>query len=250
MSRVVTQKASGYAGASFPNEGSLLLRRMGQAAGDGPGIVALHGRTGDCLQYAPYANKLSIGYFADLLAREGFRVLAIDDMGGTDWGSQDSTARINDAVTYLQGAGGAKAGKVGIMGWSMGGIAALNWIDQNVAKHACSWLWCPCSDLEWARAQPAWTAEVDAAYAAEGTRAGNSPVASPANYRGAGRIHLRHAQDDATIPVQQSRDFVAAVNDPLVTLAEAPNGGHSNLFAAVTDLELVSYYRTHLGVPG
>lgn len=249
MSGVVGTKANGYAGASFPNEGSLYLRRRDQPNGVGPGIVCLHGRGGDCRQYAPYHNKFSVGYFANLLAREGFRVLAIDDMGGTDWGSQDSTARIQDAVTYLRGPLGAKAGPVGIMGWSMGGVAGLNWLDQNPVDHGASWLWCPCTDLEWARAQAAYTAEVDAAYATEGTRAGNSPVATPANYRGRGPIHLVHATDDATIPVTQSRAFVAAVADAQVTLDEVAAGGHSNLFTQVADKDPVAFFRGALGVP-
>lgn len=245
MSVVAIQKASGYA-AGFPNEGSLFLSRKDQPSGQGVGVICLHGRGGDCLQYTPYYNTLAVGYFTNLLALEGYKVLAIDDMGGTDWGSQDSTARINDAIAYLQGTLGAKSGKVLLMGWSMGGVAALNWIDQNPSKHLASWLWCPCTDLEWARSQPAWTAEIDAAYSTEGTRAGNSPVATPNNYQGVGPIKIAHAQDDATVPYSQSQAFVAAVNDPNVTLRTINAGGHTNLFSSVTDLELLQFYKAAL----
>lgn len=251
MTGVVGLKANGYAGASFPNEGSLLLSRKDQLSGVGPGIICLHGRGGNCLQYTPYPNKLSIGYFANVLAQEGFRVLAIDDMGGVDWGSQDSTDRINDAVTYLQGAGGARAGEVGIMGWSMGGIAALNWIDQQPIKFGCAWLWCPATDLAWAHSQAAWTAEIDAAYADDegytvAVQGGNNPAAVPQNYRGIGKIVCAHAADDTTIPQQKTIDFVNAVNHADVTLKNIANGGHSNLFSNVTDLELVKFYKDNL----
>lgn len=255
MSATTAQSGAGYSVAQ-PGDGYLWIRRSGQLPGVGPGIVCLHGRGGGAQQYVPYHNKLSIGYFAQLLAREGFRVLAIDDQGGTDWGSQDSTDRIADAVAWLQDPtkGGAKAGKVGVMGWSMGGMAALNWVDQNVAKHACSWLWAPATDLAWAHSQAAWTAEIDAAYAddegyAVAVQGGNNPAAVPQNYRDIGKIRCAQAVDDATIPIQKTRDFVTAVNHADVTITELANGGHSNLFSNVTDLELVQFYRDNLGVP-
>lgn len=248
---VVASKIGQYGGQA--GETGYLSRRARQPVGAGPGIVFLHGRGGNAAGHFPYANKLAVGYWFDLLAREGFRCMAIDQMGGTSWGNQASTDRVNEAITYLQdpAKGGAKAGKVGIFGYSMGGIAALNWLDQNVAKHACSWLFAPATDLEWVHAQTGWTAEVDAAYGGNyaANKAGQDPTQSPANYRGLGPIHCAHSVDDATIPVQKTRDFVAAVADPQVTLTEYAQGGHNAVFTNVSDAELVGFYRTHLGVP-
>lgn len=248
---VVSRFGKGYSVVTATDQ-QLLMYRDRQPAGVGPGIICLHGRGATANQYAPNsARDYTPGTLANALAREGFRVMAIDDNGTVDWGSQDSTDRINEAITYLQDAtkGGAKAGKVGIMGWSMGGMATLNWLDQNIAKHACSWLWAPATDLEWFHNNATYAAEIDAAYAQEGNRIGNSPIAQAANYRGAGAIRIVHAVDDATIPIQQSRDFVAAVNDPAVTLFEAQAGNHTAMFGQVTELEVVKFYRDNLGVP-
>lgn len=249
---IVTQFGKGYSAITASDQ-QYLMYRAGQRVGVGPGIICLHGRGASAVQYAPNsARDYSPGFYANALAREGFRVMSIDDNGTTDWGSQDSTDRINEAITYLQDVakGGAKSGKVGIMGWSMGGMATLNWLDQNIAKHACSWLWAPASDLEYFHNNATYTAEIDAAYAQEGNRVGNSPIAQAANYRGAGPIRIVHAVDDTTIPIQQSRDFVTAVGDPGVTLFEAPVGNHTAMFGQVTELEVVKFYRDNLGVPG
>jgi dienelactone hydrolase len=247
MSEVVIEKANGYAGASYPNEGSLFMYRRNQPAGEGPGIICLHGRGGTCLQYVAHtARDFAPGWGAYLLAREGYRVLAIDDMGGAAWGNQTSTDRINDAIAYLQSTGGAKAGKVGIMGWSMGGIAALNWLDQNPVKHACSWLWCPATDLDYFHNNATYTAEIDAAYPTYATSSvGQSPAATPANYRNVGPIKIVHASDDTTIPLSQSQAFVTAVNDPKVTLTQVI-GGHTALFGQVTDSQIVSHFKANL----
>lgn len=249
MSQLLIDKADGYA-AGFPTEGSLFIRRKGQLPANGPGLICLHGRGGNCLQYSPHDNRdIAVGYHSWRLALEGFRIFAIDDMGATDWGSQDSTSRINDAITWLQSTGGAKPGKVGLMGWSMGSIAALNWADQNSDKHACSWLWAPATDLEYFHSIGTYTAEIDAAYSTEGTRVGNSPIAQASNYRGIGKIHMVHAVDDTTIPIQQSRDFVSAVNHVDVDLEESAIGNHTALFGHPTDSAIALFFRNNLGIP-
>lgn len=260
MSVVVDRYQAYIAGQS---ETMLFMRRKGQPVGMGPGIVCNHGHGATSLQYLQYHDKtFAPGYFAWMLAREGYRVMAIDDAGITTWGDQASTDRINDAITWLQdpAKGGAAAGKVGMMGWSMGGLAALNWLDRNPAKHGCSWLWCPATDVDffhngsYVAPYPMGTvtpgqyaAEIDAAYPAG--YAGDNPRVTPENYRGVGPIRLVHAADDGTIPQGQSQFFVDQVADPAVTLKKLATGGHAALFGAVTDLEMVQHFRAGLGVP-
>lgn len=241
---LLVDKANGYAGVAFPNEGSLYLRRAGLRSGEGKGIICLHGRGGTCLQFAPFGVRdFAPGYFAQLLAMEGYRVLAIDDMGGSAWGNVDALARIDDAYAYLM-AQGATPGEIGLMGWSMGGMAALNWIARNKVKVGGAYLWCPATNLDYFHASPTYAAEINAAYP---SYANDLPLYSPtarvADYRGVAPIKIAHAADDATIPVAQSQNFVNQVNDPLVSLRAIAVGGHTALFADVGDLEFVQHWK-------
>lgn len=245
---------SGYS-ATSPTDGALLFRRKGQADGVGPAVVAIHGHGADSLTWIDSESTLAPGRFCRYLAEEGYRVIAIDDGGGTTWGDQASVDRIADAVAWMQAArgagmasylssGGAKSGKVGLMGWSMGAMAVLNYLKRNKPKVGAAWLWAPVTDLDWARAQAAWTAEVDAAFG--GNYALNAPgykvADEPATFRGVAPIKLAHAADDATVPQSKSTSFVAAVNDPLVTMRNVATGGHSGAFQQVPVYETLQFF--------
>lgn len=256
MSLVVTYGV-GYA-AGAPGESYLLMRRKGVPLdGTHPLIVCLHGHGGTSLHYLPGASPTLTGpgYHAWRLAESGFIVLAIDAGGTTTWGDAAAIARITDAVAFAAGLG-AKTTKIGLMGWSMGCAAALNWIKRNPAEVGAAWLWAAATDLDFFNATAGYVPSYSAGGVAMGAFASEiaadfNPYSSsagfrihdePASFAGIAPIKIAHAADDATIPQAQSASFVAAVNDPLVTFRAIAAGGHTGLFGAVGEAEVIQHF--------
>jgi alpha-beta hydrolase superfamily lysophospholipase len=102
--------------------------------GDGtiPGVIYCHGYGEDGLIPTLPAQN---GQFSNLtaLVAAGYPVLACD-LGGSLWGYDPFRARVDSAITYLQGTVGAKAGKVVVVGTSMGGLGALVYAANNPTK--------------------------------------------------------------------------------------------------------------------
>lgn len=205
------------------------------------GIIALHGRGANGLTWSP---GWSGGDHVAELAND-FIILSPDAGGTLTWGNNTAMSAIDAAYTYLRGTLGANGStKIGLMGWSMGGLNALNWLKRNPEKVACTWLWSPMTNLGAAQAG-AYTAEINTAYSGNyaTNSVGHDPIVDAADYQGLGRIHLCHATNDSTINVTQSRDWVAAVNDPNVDLAETNTGGHTGLFTSWPTVDTLTYFR-------
>lgn len=249
----------GYS-ASAPAEGYLIQRQKGIPLDNSvPLILGLHGHGGSAFTFMPSGdvNYQAPGYHARNLVEAGFAFLSVDDGGASAWGDAAALARIDDAIAWAH-AQGYKTDKIGLMGYSMGGLAALNWIKRNAAKVAGAWLWAPATDLDFfngtagyvpAYANPnnapqgAYSAEIQADYNPYGAgSAGFRIHDEPASFRGIAPIKIAQADDDATVPPAQNTSFVANVNDPLVTFREIANGGHTGLFAGVPAAEVVQFY--------
>lgn len=214
-----------------------------------PVILAAHGRGGDATQFLDNNPSWWLGLHVNALVEAGYAVAIFDAGGTTAWSSDAAMTALTNALTWARatpslglGIDGLASGaaKVGLMGWSMGGCTVLEWMQRNASQVAATWCWTPCTDLPWARAQAAWTAEIDAAHGATALTV-HSPIAHPAAFAGQ-YVSIVHAVDDAIIPVQQSRDFVAAVADSKVTLHEVPAGGHTNLFNYISSDEIIRFY--------
>lgn len=239
-----------------------LLTTSERARRDGSewAVIAIHGHGGDATQFETLTAYQ--GAHVDALANAGLLVYSIDAGGIHTWSNDTAMSAISSAYSWITdpAKGGAKAGKVGIMGWSMGGGNSLNWIKRNAAKVARAWLWVPESDLDFFHGTPGYTpsyatggialggyaAEIDAAYG--GNYAANAPGHKIrdeyASWNGLGvPITIAHAVDDGTIPIAQNRDaFVPGVNDPNVTFRSVPGGGHDGLFNYVPTDEVVAFY--------
>lgn len=222
-----------------------------------PLIIALHGHGGGAVQYQPGGVIPAV---AEALANAGYIFLSIDT-GSASWASDAAMTAITDAVNWV--ASKVKVGKIGVMGYSMNGLGALNWIKRNPTKVAAAWLWNPLLDLDWARSTvgysppeggasanvAGWTTEIDAAYgndyATNGP--GHKVMDEPASYRLGIPIKVSSSSDDATVPIAQARYWLAQVNDPLVTqrLPE-PTGGHVNGIHAVPTDEVISFFKSYL----
>lgn len=221
------------------------------------GIIALHGHGGSALQYI---GGGAIRKHPAALAKAGYVVLAVD-LGSTSWSSDAALAAVTDAHTWL--ANKVADGKIGIMGYSMGGLTSLNWIKQNSEKVAAVWLWNPLLDLDWAHSTvgyvppeggsvanvSGWVTEIDAAYSGNfaTNSVGHKVMNEPITYRLGIPIKVCSAVDDTTIPISHGRYFVGQVNDPLVTqrLPE-PTGGHGNTSINVPTQEVVDFYKAYL----
>lgn len=224
------------------------------------GILVMHGHGGDATQFDMLTSYQ--GAHTEALADAGFIVLSIDAGGPATWGNDAAMTAGLNAYNWLVGAGKAKAGKVGVMGWSMGGLNSLNWIKRNASKVAGAWEWCPATDLDYFHGTsgytPAydhtgnmffgnWASEIDGAYggAYSTASAGHRIRDEYASWHGLGiPIRVAHADNDQTIPVAQNRDgFVAGVNDPNVTFREVTTGDHTGLFNYVPTSEVVAFYQ-------
>lgn len=239
-------RGAGYS-ATVPAEGQLLVRhKVTKMNGTVPAIVCCHSHNATLDQYTPgVQTDVDPGWHTWMLAQSGYPLFAVEHGGLAGWSNQAVMDRMDDAYAYAI-AQGAKAGRIGLMAWSMGGLTALNWIKRNPTKVACAWLWSPVSDLDWARtAQAAWGTEISAAYPTGS--AGFNVHDEPQSWRGLGiPIRIAHATDDTVVPSSQSDAFVAAVNDPLVTKRDIAIGGHTDLFRHVPESETVQFFKASL----
>jgi len=222
-----------------------------------PLIIGLHGHGGNALQFMPGGT---IPNFPAALVEAGYIFLSIDT-GPTSWATDAAMNVITDAANWA--ASKVKTGKLGLMGYSMNGAGALNWLKRNPTKVACAWLWNPLLDLDWAHSTAGytppeggtvanvsgWTTELDAAYGGNFAvnAVGHKIMSDLSSYRLGIPIKVSAASDDATIPISHARYFVAQVNDPLVTqrLPE-PIGGHVLGTRGVPTQEVVDFFKAYL----
>lgn len=219
-------------------------------------IIALHGH-GTAGQDAPtpqqFGQNVGSGRGAMALARTGrYIVCAIQAGGATSWSKPAVMADIDSAVAALR-ARGARLGKYGLLGWSMGGLEVANKIKRDAANIGAAWTWAPAIDLDYVHStaghvlsagNATWTAEVEAAFGTWPASAGYRVWDEPASYRGLGvPWKIVHATNDSVIPQSVSTSFVAAVNDPSITM-RTPDvvGDHTNLFQYIPDDEIVAHF--------
>lgn len=208
-----------------------------------PGVVFIHGHGGDALQYQP--GLAGPGVMFNNLVQAGFVCLSIDAGGPTPWADDDELTAISQAVTYLQNVIKV-AGKVNIFGWSMGGLASLNWVKRNPILTNRAVMWAPATDIAYFHANsPGYATEIDADYGGAAgwatNIAGHSPITETQNYRGLPRIRIYQGLNDTTVPPSQTQTFVSTVNDPNLALVTLPTGTHVNLFGLVTVNEVADF---------
>lgn len=210
---------------------------------DATGLAGLICGHGHGIGPTSLAQGAAWGSHPTVWADQGFAVTCVD--ATATWlnstGMTAFTAAYNDLIAL-----GVHGTKVALAGFSMGGGNVLRWLLENPTLVACAWLWSPLTDLDWAHGQAAWTTEVDTAYAGNYTANGapRSPVTTATSFRGVCPIRIVHPTDDPTIPSSQTNAFLAAVNDPNVTLrSPAVTGGHTPDLAAVPPAESYQWLR-------
>lgn len=239
----VQQFGLGYYAAG---EDHTLIRER-RDTGDGRRLVlCLHGRGGDSTQFNGAFYLLHQHLMA--LVAAGYTCLSISAGGPFTWGNDAAMAAISSAVAWAQGSAagaphrpGAAGGKIAVMGWSMGGLNALNWVKRNPSLVSSLWCWAPALNLGYFRGV---YAEVNTAYGGAGSypanAAGHDPYIEPNAYQLGLPIRIGHATDDPTVPFAHSNAFVSNVARSYVTLRPTATGGH-NPFATIPTSEVVSF---------
>lgn len=243
---IITSRGAGYSGAS-PLDNQLFIRRSDvRLDGTHPAVLCCHGHGGDSGQFQPFGKTgSSPGWHAWNLAMAGYLVLAVDHGAAphAEWSNQSAMDRLTDAYNYAM-AQGAKPGKVGLFGWSMGGLTALNWIKRNPTLAACAWLWAAVTDLDWARLNSSWGPEITTDYPSGS--AGFNVHDEPTSWRGVCPITFAHADDDSVVPPSLTDTFVSAVADPKVKKRSVPTGNHTALFTQVPSAETIAFFKANL----
>lgn len=235
------------AGSQYGNLGSLgedaaLIYRHGDNFSGKPWVIALHGQGANPTLYLP--AQPFYGDDTSAWAESGMVVLAPDAAGSTSWGNNASLSALDNLYTWATGTLGL-ASTCAVHGVSMGGIVGLNWIRRNTSKVRAAAFRAPVTDLDFFHDNATYTAEIDAAYG--GNYAANSPGHNPiddfALYQGLGiPIKIFQGDSDPTVPLSQSQNFVAAVNDPNITLTVIVGGVHNlgNVISSTTTTQLLA----------
>lgn len=219
-------------------------------------IIALHGHGTpgqDTLTPQQFNQNTGAGAGSMALARTGrYVVCSIQADGATSFSNPRVMTAINNAVTAMR-TKGAKTGKYGLLGWSMGGLETANQIKRDAANIAAAWTWAPLIDLDYVFStaghvpianNASWTTEATTAFGSYAASAGYRVWDEPNSYKNLGvKWKITHATDDTVIPQSVSTSFVAAVNDPNITM-RTPDivGDHTNLFQYIPDTEVVAHF--------
>lgn len=100
-----------------------------------------HGGTGYQAVFPPVEQHTTA------LAAAGYCVYGIDHARINSWGDPDAMTAIDNAYTYITTTLGITNTKIGLLGWSMGGVTALNWTRRNPSKVSACWVFNPATDL-------------------------------------------------------------------------------------------------------
>jgi dienelactone hydrolase len=223
------------------------LPRTWNADGAGKVIICVHGHSADGTQFGPNSTITGQNPLMKALTDAGFALFSIDAAGGAAWSNDTCLTAMNNAVSYMTNEPlNGRIDRYGLMGFSMGGCAVLEFHKRHVSNVACTWAWEPALDLNYMEVTGGYT-DVQTAYGGASwpsNIAGHSPYDEPANFRGLGRkIVCTGAVSDTTVPVSHISTFVTNVNDPDVTFRSISSGSHADCFNNVPPSEVVSFFQ-------
>ncbi len=232
MSSVITEYGIGD---YLANESHLLIRSGKFNRGQGlRGVIAIHGHGATSTVWTP-GNF--IGDHALYLAKGGCLVLSIDAGGTAAWANDAAMTAVDNAFTYLTTTLGCMTDKVCLLGWSMGGLTALNWLKRNPSKVKSIVTFAPAFNMDYFYDNNGTSkTEIDTAYGGTGHAqyAGHNPQADVVSYNGLGvKVHIYQGTADTTVPPAQAPTFISAVNDSNYILHSISGAGHSTVLNMV-----------------
>lgn len=217
------------------------------ADGSKMGIIYMHGATQTEAQMVDGATYGALKAILRALVVAGYPMLGVLAAGDA-WGNATAKSRIDDAKTYLQGTMGAKAGKIGIIGGSMGGLTALNWAKSNLSSVACAAGLVPVSDVTdmHTNNRGGLTASINTAYSTW-SEATYGATYNPHTYASTGLAGLPYkawygASDTTVIPATVT-DVVTAIGG--TASGQAVPGDHNSALANVTPSDVVAFFDTY-----
>lgn len=102
----------------------------------------------DNLAYNQAAMLAAIASQYPLLSIDAGIWAAGDETDSNSFGNPNAQTRVGQGVTWIQGTGGAKAGTVVLIGFSMGHVLSMNYALANPTKVACIVSVLPVNDLD------------------------------------------------------------------------------------------------------
>lgn len=142
------------------------------------------------------------------------------DLDGDAWGNDTAQGRMTSAQSYIQTAFAAEAGKVILIGGSMGGLVTLNWARNNPAQVAAVALLYPCVNLQAQHdgtggATP-YASSIEAAYGGlsgyQSALPTHDPSENAAAYTNAFPIRIYYSTADNQVGTANITSFAAAVD--------------------------------------
>lgn len=219
-----TQYGSGF----VANESHVdMFSRFYRADGTTIGVLAGHGAGG-------LSNVWLAGSVFPLVKpiADRYPVVAGDFGGAYSWGNDTAIDAVASGKTRLQGALGAKAGKVLLYGISMGGAVVLNWARQHLDDVAGILLIKPAVGIEDIRAnnRDGLAAGIEAAYGGNAGWQAAKPTHNPVQYAAeldGIPIHIWYAEDDETTIPGRVLAFAADAGDSCVVTSLGPGTTHT-----------------------
>jgi len=174
--------------------------------------------------------------------------LVVPDLGPSHWMNARAVATLDAIIAGLTASGRVAAGRVHLLGTSMGGGSALMYASQRPETVRSVCVMFPMTDLAaWTTELPVWLEPITQAHGLNAALAGAvlrdlSPLNRVAAFAKI-PVFLLHGDADPTVPVHHSRDFAAALRAAggRVTCREEPGGGHDDGIAAGFQEEMVSF---------
>lgn len=204
-------------------------------------IVISHGRTPAqpqfqaCLQF----QQTAVVYAKlDRLLAAGYAIICVDNMGNLTYGNDAAINSLDKAIDWARTNWAHPTARVVVMGYSMGGIPTAYYAKNNPNKVAGMLGFAPALDLAWLASDPAYSAEVAAAYPG-GIPAGRDPFTFAATFDKP--VKLFHAVDDAAIPYTKTRQWYRDIASPSKSYTQWADGGHSNFWDKLDPSELIGW---------
>lgn len=205
------------------------------------GVESANGGAAEWMKHPLRAKLLSA------LAASGHTLVSADLGGNSTWGNSSVTSKIMAARNFLLSKAGVAPGKIAIIGCSMGGLNALNWIAENKDLVSCFVGMLPVVNLTDVHDnnrggfQPTINAAYGGAYseAAYGATHNPSTMAVSGKYSGIPMI-LYYGDSDTTVTPSTVASFSESVGAECV--AETIHGGHAESTISCIDIvQLISF---------
>ncbi len=218
-----------------------------------PVILYCHGYNENIASVNPAGQPAQFGPTAKALADAGFMVVASDLTGLSNWGNAGAITALQNLYQYL--VANFPVGQIGIIGHSMGSLAALTTIAQRILPNiAAAYMIEPACNLRWLAETSSYAAAVKTAHGLASDlsdyatkTAGLDPLKQEGwRYRGMPMRVVASPQDTQILKTECADKLVALVSPystDVTTLTAS--GGHTNASHFVPS-DVVAFFRRTL----